>query len=78
MRNRIKTDLGLNIPLAKIIQSASVHALADYLAEHLANRAGSVAQRAEDQLLSSAPVRVDATASGHRMNTAQPGQAAAE
>ena len=35
VRNRINADLGINVPLAKFMQSASVSALAAYVAERL-------------------------------------------
>jgi NADPH:quinone reductase-like Zn-dependent oxidoreductase/SAM-dependent methyltransferase/acyl carrier protein len=38
VRNRINADLGMNVPLAKIIQSESINALASYIAERLLER----------------------------------------
>ena len=45
VRNRINADLGMNVPLAKFMQSASINALAAYVAERLLERnAGEVSK----------------------------------
>ena len=35
VRNRVNADLGINVPLAKFMQSASIRALAAYVAEQM-------------------------------------------
>jgi acyl carrier protein len=62
VRNRINSDFGLNVPLAKIIQSASVGTLACYLAERLAVQDGDAA--ADGRLAPSSP------AAGHEARAA--------
>src|ERR1700682_458113 len=58
VRNRINSDFGLNVPLAKIIQSASVRALAGYLAGRLAGQDGDAAAGADGGLAPSSPTAI--------------------
>jgi NADPH:quinone reductase-like Zn-dependent oxidoreductase/SAM-dependent methyltransferase/short-subunit dehydrogenase/acyl carrier protein len=79
VRNRINSDFGLNVPLAKIIQSASVRALAGYLAERLAGQDGDAATGANGRLAPSSPSAIDEAgpATAHRLDSPPAGQAAA-
>jgi hypothetical protein len=80
VRNRINSDFGLNVPLAKIIQSASVRTLAGYLAERLTEQDGDAAAGADGRLAPSSPAEVyeARTATAHRLDSPPPGQGAAE
>jgi len=80
VRNRINSDFGFNVPLAKIIQSASVLTLAGYLAERLAEQDGDAAAGADGRLAPSSPAAVyeARTATAHRLDSPPPGQGAAE
>jgi acyl transferase domain-containing protein/acyl carrier protein/phospholipid N-methyltransferase len=80
VRNRINSDFGLNVPLAKIIQSASVRTLAGYLAERLTEQDGDAAAGADGRLAPSSPAAVyeARTATAHRLDSPPPGQGAAE
>ena len=45
VRNRVNTDLGVNIPLAKLMQNESINTLAAFVAERLLERnAGEVSK----------------------------------
>jgi phthiocerol/phenolphthiocerol synthesis type-I polyketide synthase C len=80
VRNRINSDFGLNVPLAKIIQSASVHALADYLAGRLAEQDGDETAGADRRPAPTSPAAVDeaGTATAHGPDSSPPERAAAE
>jgi NAD(P)-dependent dehydrogenase (short-subunit alcohol dehydrogenase family)/acyl carrier protein len=80
VRNRINSDFGLNVPLAKIIQSASVLTLAGYLAERLAEQDGDAAAGADGRPAPSSPAAVYEVrmATAHRPDSPPPGQGAAE
>jgi acyl carrier protein len=80
VRNRINSDFGLNVPLAKIIQSASVRTLAGYLAERLAEQDGDAAAGADGRPAPSSPAAVYEARmpTAHRLDSPPPGQDAAE
>jgi acyl carrier protein len=76
VRNRINSDFGLNVPLAKIIQSASVRTLAGYLAERLAEQDGDAAAGADGRLAPSR-LHLETGPTAHRLDP-PPEQSAAE
>jgi acyl carrier protein len=78
VRNRINSDFGLNVPLAKIIQSASVGTLACYLAERLTEQDGDAAADGRPAPSSPAAVYEAGTAPADRLDSSPPEQAAAE
>jgi acyl transferase domain-containing protein/NADPH:quinone reductase-like Zn-dependent oxidoreductase/acyl carrier protein len=49
VRNRISADLGINVPLPKLMQSESISALAAYVAERLAEATGREASSAASE-----------------------------
>jgi NADPH:quinone reductase-like Zn-dependent oxidoreductase/acyl carrier protein len=53
VRNRINADLGINVPLTKLIQSENINALAAYIAERLlADRGESSSMAADETIVS--------------------------